>query len=330
MLNGDDISDNQGNIDNTQVPGNFSMVKATEGVGWTDPDCDPNVQQDFRAGKLVGVYSLNRPDGNDPISEADYLTSQITGYIGRVIVALDQEPAYMPANRADIVGWVLAKADRVYANIGVAPLIYMDESLANEFDWSPVSAKYSLWLAVYGANGIINGYQIPSTPPTVNGNWTVAMWQYSSNDHQSGYSGPLDADVFYGDATTWAKYAAVQSANPVITPPPALTPPVVDPVLPTPVDPPVVPEVPIIPPVETEPTTQPVVPVVAVKTPLQKSLLELLRLAIFALPTLLIQLFTNDPALALGFGGPVLLALKSIDEYVHKNPNTNLNGLLPF
>lgn len=320
-LNGYDISNNQGNIDNGVVPGDFVFIKATEGIGWTDPDCDANYQQAKAAGKLLGVYHFARPDGNpDGSQEADWFVSQIKGYIGEAVLALDFETA--PFN----VAWAKAFLDRVYALTGVRPLLYSYQSVLNGSDWSSVWVDYGLWLAEPGNNPGINGYQVPGWQPSVNGNWNIALWQYSSHGRLNGWGADLDLDLFYGDANGWHAYARVETSQPATPPAQPPVPPVEPPVLP-PVVPPVT-EPPIVTPVVTPPVETPVVK--PKDPPVVKGLLEFARLLVFAIPGILIQVLTKDPSLALGYGAPILGVLRSVDAYIHANPDTNLNGLLPF
>lgn len=201
-LNGYDISNNNGDINNGVVPGDFVIIKATEGVGYTDPNCDANYQQAKAAGKLLGVYHYARPDGNDPISEANWFVSQVQGYIGEAVLALDFET--MPFDPA----WAKQWLDRVYELTGVRPLLYSYQNILDSEDWSAVWPDYGLWLAEYGMNAPVNGYNLPNLVPTVNGDWTIAMWQYSSQTTLPGWNGYLDADLFYGDVAAWKKYAA--------------------------------------------------------------------------------------------------------------------------
>jgi Na+/melibiose symporter-like transporter len=66
------------------------------------------------------------------------------------------------------------------------------------------------------------------------------------------------------------------------------------------------------------------------ESPLKKALKELGRLVLFAVPGILIQVFTDNAALAASYGGTILLVLKSIDKYIHTDPNNSLSGIAPF
>ena len=119
----------------------FIICKATEGVGYTDPNCDAHYQRAKAQGKLLGVYHFARPGYNDPIAEADWFVSQIQGYIGEAVLILDWE-----VEAVWNVGWAKQWLDRVYEKTGVKPMIYMSGSVVNSYDWSSVVAgDYGLW-----------------------------------------------------------------------------------------------------------------------------------------------------------------------------------------
>ena len=63
-LNGIDISSWQQGINLSVVPADFVIVKATQGVGYVNPDFTRAVDQALATGKLVGVYHyVNGTDG---------------------------------------------------------------------------------------------------------------------------------------------------------------------------------------------------------------------------------------------------------------------------
>lgn len=215
MLKGIDVSKWQpaGTVD--FGPYDFVITKATEGIGYTDPECDKNYQKAKREGKLLGVYHFARPtSGNDPVVEADWFVDQTLGYHHEAILVLDWE-----AENKWNVQWAKTWLDRVYERTGVKPLIYMSASVVNQYDWSPVVAgDYGLWIAGYPAK-----YNVPNPPvPTPDdmpfgiGAWPFwAIWQYSSS------CGHLDMDIASMDATAWGKYAGKTNAAPAPAPAPA-------------------------------------------------------------------------------------------------------------
>jgi len=66
------------------------------------------------------------------------------------------------------------------------------------------------------------------------------------------------------------------------------------------------------------------------KETIKKALLEAGRLVVLAIPGILIQVVSNDPALAASYGGIILLILKSLDRGVHESKTTDATGVLPF
>lgn len=184
----------------------FVIIKATEGNGYTDKNCDPHYQHAKAQGKLLGVYHFARPDlGNTAVAEADWFVSQIQGYIKEAILILDWEPAGQMWN----VGWAKAWLDRVYQRTGVRPLIYMSASVVNGYNWSSVAnANYGLWIAGYPAEFNVKNPRTPdvSEMPYAIGAWPFwAIWQYSSS------AGTLDRNVAAMDATAWKKYAGAKT-----------------------------------------------------------------------------------------------------------------------
>lgn len=61
-----------------------------------------------------------------------------------------------------------------------------------------------------------------------------------------------------------------------------------------------------------------------------EGLKEVGRLVIFALPTVLIQIFTDNPALAGTYGTVILIALRAIDKAIHEDKTIKAKGILPF
>jgi GH25 family lysozyme M1 (1,4-beta-N-acetylmuramidase) len=243
MLNGYDISNNQGDINNGIVPGNFVWIKATEGVGYTDPDCDANYQQSKAAGKLPAVYHYARPDGNTPEQEAIWFVGQIQNYLGEAVLGLDSETEPVTAD------WIKRFSDKVYELTKVRVVEYLDQDRLSRIDFSSVWPDYPVWVASYGANNPQNGYGDPNAPVTIPGNWNIFAVQYTSRGKLPGWGGDLDLDIAYVDAAGWKRQAAGDRNAPAPQPVPA----------------PVVPEPVIVP--TPEPTPAPEPPVVATPAP---------------------------------------------------------------
>lgn len=203
MLKGIDISHHQNGISIANLDVDFVIVKATEGVGYTDECCDKFYQQAKKVGKKLGVYHFARPDlGNSAEDEADYFVKETLGYHKEAMLVLDWESGDLTN-----VSWAKAWLDRVYSKTGVKPVIYMSASVMRSANWSSlVNADYGLWVANYGSNdgtsqdSVFDKYPLKYWP-------FYALWQYTSKGHVAGYNGNLDLNYFSGDKTAWDKYA---------------------------------------------------------------------------------------------------------------------------
>lgn len=185
-LHGIDVSHWQAGLDLGNTDAQFVIIKATEGTTYVDPECDRFYQRAKSLGLPRGVYHFYRGGG---AAEAEWFLTNVAGYIGDAILALDFED-----HTSDVAG---AKAwlDRVYAKTGVRPVIYMSASVLGAGDWSAVvAADYGLWLARWA-----------SAPGDV-APWPVlTLWQYT-DAHATGGT-HVDGDEFYGTTDTWAAYA---------------------------------------------------------------------------------------------------------------------------
>lgn len=195
-LNGIDVADYQSGIG--KVAGNFRIIKATEGTGYTNPALKAQVKT---APALLGFYHF-ASNGNYK-KEADYFISRVKPYIGKAVLVLDYEPS-RPS-----VSWAKNWLDYVYSKTGVRPLIYMGLAVENVYNWSTVAKDYGLWVSQYNNYNRVSGFKPRSIYGTVKHWKSTAMFQYTSSGRLSGWNANLDFDVFYGDKLVWAKYAAI-------------------------------------------------------------------------------------------------------------------------
>lgn len=195
VLKGLDISNWQKNINLDAVNFDFMIAKATEGVDFVDKFCDGFIQKAKAKGKLYGFYHFARTE-NDPIREADYFVDNCSGYFGEGLPILDWEP-----KQAGNVNWALLWLKRVEERTKIKPMIYMNESTENSYDWTPVVENDNgLWIAKYSQN-----------KPRVVHFKGYAMWQYTSTGRLDGYGGDLDLNEFYGDEAAWRAYCGNKS-----------------------------------------------------------------------------------------------------------------------
>lgn len=199
-MNGIDISSWQTGIDLTAVPADFVIIKATEGTGYVNPDCDRAYQQAKQAGKLRGVYHY--ANGGNATAEADYFLANIEGYIKDAILCLDWESQNnaLCGTGGPARTWISNWCNRIVERTGVKPLIYASASLYSEVSGI---GDYGLWIAQYADNND-TGYQ---DTPWNEGAYDCAIRQYSSHGRLSGWNGNLDLNKAYMDVAAWGKYA---------------------------------------------------------------------------------------------------------------------------
>lgn len=198
-LNGIDVSGWQEGINLAAVPCDFVICKATQGTNFVSSDCVRQVEQARSAGKLFGTYHYI--DGSGAVAEADYYLANIENWIGKGILCLDWE-----SNQNSAWGnesYLKQMAQRVIEKTGIPPLIYVQQSRMSAVKPIADELNCGLWIAQY-ANMNTTGYQ---DSPWNEGKYSCAIRQYSSCGRLSGYSGNLDLNKFYGDATAWGKYA---------------------------------------------------------------------------------------------------------------------------
>lgn len=197
-MNGIDIASYQSGIDLTVVPCDFVIIKATQGTGYVNPDCDRAYQQAKRAGKLRGTYHY--VGGGNAVAEADYYVNNIKGYLKDGLLAIDWESEQNSAwgNEAYLEQLVR----RVIERTGIKPLIY---SMASRYAQVAAVAKKldcGLWIAEY-ADMNPTGYQ---AHPWREGAYACAIRQYASTGRLNGWGGNLDLNIAYMTREQWAKY----------------------------------------------------------------------------------------------------------------------------
>ena len=197
-LNGIDISSYQSGIDLSVVPCDFVIIKATQGTGYVNPDCDRAYQQAKRAGKLRGTYHY--VGGGNAVAEADYYINNIKGYLRDGLLAIDWEAEQNSAwgNEAYLEQLVR----RVIERTSIKPLIY---SMASRYAQVAAVAKKldcGLWIAEY-ADMNPTGYQ---AHPWREGAYACAIRQYASTGRLNGWGGDLDLNIAYMTRDQWAKY----------------------------------------------------------------------------------------------------------------------------
>lgn len=199
-MNGIDVSNWQKGINLAAVPGDFVIMKATEGTSYVSPDFARQYDQAKSAGKLLGIYHY--ANGGDVNAELNHFISTVGSRLGQAILVLDWEGANNPTFGKNDLGWCKSFLDTLKSKTGVTGFLYISQSKMGAFS----SLKgYPLWIAQYASMNQVNGYQ---NNPWNEGKYSCAIRQYSSAGRLSGYSGNLDLNKAYIDKAAWQKYAA--------------------------------------------------------------------------------------------------------------------------
>lgn len=205
-LNGIDIASYQAGLDFSKVPCDFAIIKATQGTGYTNPDCVRAVEQAMSLGKGVGVYHYI--SGGNAVAEANFFIDSILNWIGKVMICLDWE---LDQNSAwgnesyleQVINHVIERTD-------VPPMIYAPASRYNQVAEVANRHNCGLWIAQY-ADMNPTGYQ---NTPWNEGAYTCAIRQYSGSGRLNGWNGDLDLDKFYGSLDDFRKYYGSSSSTP--------------------------------------------------------------------------------------------------------------------
>ena len=205
-LNGIDVASYQAGLDFSKVPCDFAIVKATQGTGYTNPDCVRAVEQAMSLGKGVGVYHYI--SGGNAVAEANFFINSILNWIGKVMICLDWE---LDQNSAwGDESYLEQVINQVIARTGVPPMIYAPASRYNQVAEVAKRHNCGLWIAQY-ADMNPTGYQ---NTPWNEGAYTCAIRQYSGSGRLNGWNGDLDLDKFYGSLDDFRKYYGSSSSAP--------------------------------------------------------------------------------------------------------------------
>lgn len=205
---GIDISHYQKDIDIKSLNSDFVIVKATEGIGYTDPSFTNFCSQLEQTDKLVGFYHFARPDKRPTISgmqqEAQWFLDvvQSTKLFNQAILILDWEKE--PFNNESLVKAWLKYIEKETCKI---PFVYGSRSKLNSWkDWS-ILDDYPIWMAIWPnktryEEGVCSGLSLPTAY------FQYEIWQYSNVGYQKGKNFNIDLD--YTDMTRedWLKHFA--------------------------------------------------------------------------------------------------------------------------
>jgi lysozyme len=166
----------------------FAFIKATEGIGNTDPQFKRNWKKSKEAGIVRGAYHffLATKDGR---MQAENFIKCVDLEPGDLPPVLDIEELYgvrADSMRSRVNAWLLA-VEKAY---NVKPVIYTSASfyknfLGHDFD------EYPLWVAHY----------FVKEQPGVDEGWY--FWQHNATGRINGIKARVDFNVFSGDSTSF-------------------------------------------------------------------------------------------------------------------------------
>jgi lysozyme len=191
---GIDVSHNNGVVDWNLVSKNatkvyFCYLKATQGVGYTDPMVQKNSTAAEALGIKIGYYhfaSINKVDSiADAASEADYFSKVLkTLPASNLPIVLDIETNESNLDKNKIVNYITSFFTSMnkngYSNVAIysyAP--FLNSNLPSNHNLGFIK----LWLAQYNNN----------PTPTLPLGWKrVWVWQYSDKGTVNGIKGNVD------------------------------------------------------------------------------------------------------------------------------------------
>lgn len=186
-LHGIDISNYQAGLKLANTDAQFVIIKASEGTTYVDPYCDGFVKQAQNLGLPWGTYHFYA--GGSGTAEADHYLDTVGGYVGKGLLVLDFERN--TSNRTEPTAFL----NRILAQTGVAPVLYISGSVATAGGWTDVAKQFALWSARWGTSN-----------PGDTGPWSGAtLWQYTDSYPTGGMQ--VDADYFFGDRAAWTALA---------------------------------------------------------------------------------------------------------------------------
>jgi hypothetical protein len=178
------------------------IVKATQGTGYVNPNCDFVAQQAISKGMPWGIYHY--AGGGDAIAEADYFIQSVQGYLNGSNppnLILDWEEYQNSAYQNG--AWAETFLNRIYEKTGLQAGVYGN---SNDMAQMPASVHSTAWLWFAGYPTSQDVGWNPCEFPYSIGNFShMTGWQFSST--------PLDKSLFYVTAEQWHVLGTQNNTN---------------------------------------------------------------------------------------------------------------------
>lgn len=192
----------------------FYIIKCSRAADSVNTSFKPWAEYLHGAGALWGAYMFLNNDGQKAGAkkEADYFCDQIEPYIGEAALFVDYEGSDMGFAAGE--NYLLECLQRIRERTGVTPIVYAQQDRVKRLG-AIQAAGFPLWVAKYGKNQERTALSKTETIPASEiAPYTAAViFQYSSELHLDGYSGDIDADIFYGGPAEWRALAAVHQTT---------------------------------------------------------------------------------------------------------------------
>ena len=189
------------------------VVKASGGVSIYQSTFRPWADWMIKNNKPFGFYHFLNDDQKKSSGkkEADFFVAKTGDYFGKGVPCIDYE------GEATNLGakYVKECLDTVYALTGVKPMLYCSLGVTRQAGMKAIAeAGYPLWVAQYPDYSPVYGFnQNPWKRGEVTPWQKETMRQYTSQLYIPGWRSHLDADLFYGDESDWAKLAGHEPAT---------------------------------------------------------------------------------------------------------------------
>ena len=175
----------------------FVIIKATEGVGYTNPYFNHDVPAAHQADLVVGAYVFFRCE-QDGVAQASRVHEVLSSHpkVKFVVIDFEEKPATQDAQHAHLRLHEFRTVLRQhgYRTVTYSYASFLDGIVPNDCKFC---ASDPLWLANY------TDKPEPFKP------WDhVTIWQNSQTGHVPGISGAVDLDEFEGNEKDWQDFLA--------------------------------------------------------------------------------------------------------------------------
>lgn len=190
-----DVASYQGNYIVGSTGEDGVIAKATEGVTYVNPYCDPVIQQSVRKKMAHGIYHFASYD--DPTRQARFFVNNTINYFKehKTMGVLDYEINH-PLGAKKFITLFNKEFNRL---TGGKCMVYTSKYVVQALQGSDLP----LWLAYYPYNSTAESPATWAAPmnklPKVN--YFLSMWQFTTSHNK------LDRSIFFGDSKAWDKLA---------------------------------------------------------------------------------------------------------------------------